>query len=218
MKINAIINVAVAPSFADIIPGHNQRTRARGPALLPGIGAGTVRQVMWGAPVLMIISFSYVRRKDRVLVATAGTLLLILAFSVIVCLHWLYSQPFAYREELVLPQTIKGIHLLLRNLVFTMLTIAMVCLPAFFYLSGIERLWQGAAFSFFSTIVLNAVEPHFRQRKPPFRIPPEIITALPFSGRRRRWQATLRASEACCSKAQRRNWCTSGPHGRFLHR
>jgi hypothetical protein len=61
-------------------------------------------------------------------------------------------------------------------------------------------------------------KPHFKPRKPPFRIPPELITALPFSGRRRRWRATLRASEACCSKAQRRNWCTTGPRGRSLHR
>ena len=47
---------------------------------------------------------------------------------------------------------------------------------------------------------------------------PEVITALPLSGRRRRWRATLQASEACCSKAQRRNWCTTGPRGRSLHR
>jgi hypothetical protein len=46
---------------------------------------------------------------------------------------------------------------------------------------------------------------------------PEVITALPLSGRRRRWRATLQESEAYCSKAQRRNWCTSGPRGRSSH-
>ena len=45
---------------------------------------------------------------------------------------------------------------------------------------------------------------------------PQVINALPLSDRRRRWRATFRASEACCSKEQRRNWRTTVPRGRFL--
>jgi len=45
-----------------------------------------------------------------------------------------------------------------------------------------------------------------------------LITALPPAGRRQTRRATLRASKACRSKAQRRNSRTIGPRDRSSHR
>lgn len=45
-----------------------------------------------------------------------------------------------------------------------------------------------------------------------------LIIALPPLGRRQMKRATLRASKACRSKAQRRNWRTIGPRDRSSHR
>jgi Dolichyl-phosphate-mannose-protein mannosyltransferase len=124
-------------------------------AALAGVMAGSVRQIMWGAPILMIGSFIYIRRKDRVLLVVSAVMLLIMAFAVISCLHWLSSQLYSHQEKLHLSQVITGF----RRLGFMglmVLTLALFCMPVLMYLIGTRRVWRGATWDFVGAIGLTA--------------------------------------------------------------
>jgi hypothetical protein len=109
-----------------------------------GLAAGTVRQILWGAPILMIIAFGIVRRKNLRLLAAAAVMLLTVCAGVITSLHWLYAQPYTYREKLHVPHGITGIHFLMGSATFFILALALLCIPPLVYFLCTRIAWTGA--------------------------------------------------------------------------
>ncbi len=63
-----------------------------------GVGGGTVRQLVWGAPLLLLPCVAWIRRKDRALVAATALLWCVAALAIAMCLHWYQAQPYARPE------------------------------------------------------------------------------------------------------------------------
>ena len=62
-------------------------------AAASGVLGGTVRQVIWGAPLSVIPVVAWLRRDDRRIAAGGGVLFAASAATVAVCLRWLWRQP-----------------------------------------------------------------------------------------------------------------------------
>jgi hypothetical protein len=123
-----------------------------GGAAIAGVLAGAVRQNFWGAPLLMIAAFAFLRRKDRLLAAASLGMLALTALAIAICLHWLYSQPFTYQVPMRIPQNMREIQSTIFHVITMVLTIALFCLPAILYLLGRRPAWRGAAFVLLGTI------------------------------------------------------------------
>jgi dolichyl-phosphate-mannose-protein mannosyltransferase len=63
-------------------------------AALSGLLGGTVRQVVWGAPLCAIPAIAFVKREDRRVVAAAAMLFAACAATIALTLWWLSRQPF----------------------------------------------------------------------------------------------------------------------------
>lgn len=126
-----------------------------------GLAAGAVRQILWGAPILMILAFALIRRKDRALAAISFAMLFVFGAAVILCLHWLYLQPYTRREVLHFPRTVYSLHLLTRHTVVAALTLMMFCVPVSSYLLSVQRVWRGALPAAAAAVSMTAIAAAF---------------------------------------------------------
>jgi 4-amino-4-deoxy-L-arabinose transferase-like glycosyltransferase len=89
-------------------------------AAISGVAGGTVRQVIWGAPLSVIPVIGWIRRADRRIAASAALLFIASAAAVAGCLIWLSRQP--YLEGNRLPNGIGEMLAVFRHLqIFTSL-------------------------------------------------------------------------------------------------
>jgi len=61
---------------------------------ISGVAGGTVRQVIWGAPLSVIPVIGWIKRADRRIAASAAALFIASAATVAACLIWLSRQPY----------------------------------------------------------------------------------------------------------------------------
>jgi 4-amino-4-deoxy-L-arabinose transferase-like glycosyltransferase len=67
---------------------------------ISGVAGGTVRQVIWGAPLSVIPAIGWIRRGDRRIAASAALLSIASAAAVGGCLIWLSRQPYVEGNRL----------------------------------------------------------------------------------------------------------------------
>ncbi|HEX7798263.1 MAG TPA: glycosyltransferase family 39 protein [Vicinamibacterales bacterium] len=80
---------------------------------ISGVAGGTVRQVIWGAPLSVIPMIGWIRRADKRIAVSAGLLFIASAAAVAGCLIWLSRQP--YLEGNRLPNGIGEVLAIFRN-------------------------------------------------------------------------------------------------------
>jgi hypothetical protein len=60
-------------------------------AAATGVAGGTVRQVVWIAPLALLPAVAWIRRRDRPLAAAAAALWCAAALTIAICLRWFYA-------------------------------------------------------------------------------------------------------------------------------
>lgn len=68
---------------------------------LTGFAGGTVRQAVWVVPLLALPVAAWIRRGERRVAVTAGSLWCASAMGAGLCLHWFVRQPHAARDPFV---------------------------------------------------------------------------------------------------------------------
>jgi Dolichyl-phosphate-mannose-protein mannosyltransferase len=131
---------------------------------LAGFAAGCVRQIMWGAPILMLAALLLLRRNNRTLLAAAAGLLIAASLAIPATLHWLYAQPFAFRETLAIPFDAASARRLFGALRDTLQTFGLLCLPALVYLLGIRSFWRKSGWALAVAFMVVLVSAAFAPR------------------------------------------------------
>ncbi len=69
-------------------------------AALAGLLGGTIRQIVWGLPLLMIPSIAWIKRRDRRLLVMSVLLWSVVLLAVLLCFQWLHAQPYSSATKL----------------------------------------------------------------------------------------------------------------------
>src|SRR4029079_12810774 len=131
-------------------------------AAASGVLGGTVRQVIWGAPLSVIPMVAWFRRDDRHIAAGGVVLFAASAATVAVCLRWLWRQPFfewdpsphSFREFLsVFSESVRLLVLMRTGLLLVLPVLAL-------YFFGWERVqrWRIVIPGLLMVVVVWAIE------------------------------------------------------------
>ncbi len=111
-------------------------------AALAGVLAGTVRQVMWGAPVWVIIAFAILRRGKPLLAGGAAALLAGVLAAIAACMRWLYAQPNSFSGHWFVMPSLLSVATWRWEREATALCLALLSLPVLVYFLSDWRIWK----------------------------------------------------------------------------
>ena len=120
--------------------------------MVTGLLGGTVRQVVWGAPLSMIPVIAWVRRRDRRVVVVGAVLFAICAATVYFVFQWLGRQPFfesdpaptTARQFLEMFADVKRFAALLRTCLLLMLPVLVIYLVGWWRKRRLQIVAPGA--------------------------------------------------------------------------
>ena len=111
-------------------------------AAVAGFSGGTIRQVVWVAPALVLPAVAWLRRENRRLVIFAAVLWCALLLAVAVCVHWYARQ--SGHQPFPAPQIAEAVTQLLEPVRLMTLACFLALLPVLcLYFAGRQR-WRSA--------------------------------------------------------------------------
>ena len=118
---------------------------------LAGLVAGEERQIYWGAPLLMLAAFLFLRRRDRKQAMAAIALSVAVVLGIAASYFWFHAQPQTRAEGGPMPLLLEDHRLFAKNLMFTVLTVAAFSLPALMRLLAIQGKWLRVVYGVVAT-------------------------------------------------------------------
>ena len=147
--------------------------------VVAGLLSGTVRQVFWGAPPLMLAGFLLLRRTSRKLLIGGTALFVSNLAATAGLLHWFHTQKNFNMERIPRPGSLADIRVAAYASVDFLLTLALLSSPAILYLLSDRRIWRRPLIRI---LAATAITTAFFWRYPSFRRFPWMGNTLTVNG------------------------------------